>query len=382
MSEPFVYDPSRPDFPGHAYETYRTLRDDHPVYHQEARGYWVLSRYDDIRAAAADPAVFSSEGTSISQGLLPMLQQLDPPRHDELRDLLWRAFTPSRVNSLEPHMRELARGLLDDFAGEGRCDLLHAFAAQLPSLVIGELIGIPAERRAAFLEWTESMISADPRGEKNVNPFVEIYREFSKLLEQRREERRSDLMSALLDAEISGQKLSQEELLGFCFLLVVGGNDTTTNLIANGAVLLARHPEQREEILRDPALLPGAIEEMLRYDSPTQALPRIATRDVELHGKTIPAGDEVMLLWGSANHDERVFADPERFDIHRSPNRHLALGHGAHFCMGAHLARMEARVAFEELLARMPHYALDPEPRWQASSWARAHAEVPIRFAA
>jgi cytochrome P450 len=377
---PFVYDPASVQFPARAYEIYRTLRDAHPLYRNEERGTWALSRYDDVRQAAADTATFSSERTSISMGLQPMIQQMDPPRHDALRSLLWKAFTPKRVAALEPRMRELASGLIDDFAERGRCDLLHEFASQLPSLVIGELIGIPPERRKVFLQWTEALITANPEHEWETNPFAAIYEEFAGLLEARRSVRQGDLMSALIDAELDGQKLSQEELLGFCFLLVVGGNDTTTNLIANGAVLLARHPEQRAELIRDPALIPGAVEEMLRFDSPTQALPRRATRDVVLHGATIREGEEVSLVWGAANHDERRFPDPERFDIHRDDNRHLALGHGVHFCMGSHLARLEGRVAFEELLTRMPGYALEGEPAWQASAWARAYASVPIRF--
>jgi len=379
MKRAFVYDPAREGFAEHAYEIYRELRDEHPVYHDPERGVWALSRYEDVRAAASDPTTFSSQDTSISQGLLPMLQQLDPPRHDALRELLWRAFTPRRVNAMEPRIRENARELIDTFADGDGCDLLARFASQLPSRVIGELIGIPPERRPAFLEWTGALIGASLGAELDVNPFEQIYREFAALLQERRDERSDDLMSALLDAEIDGQRLSQADLLGFCFLLVVGGNDTTTNLIANGAVLLARHPEQRAALVRDPGLLPDAIEEMLRYDSPTQALPRRTTREVEVRGITIPAGAEVLLVWGAANHDERRFEEPERFDIQRRPRRHLAFGHGPHFCMGAHLARMEGRVAFEELLARLPEYELDGEPRWQRSSWARAYASVPIQ---
>ncbi|MBW2384226.1 MAG: cytochrome P450 [Deltaproteobacteria bacterium] len=382
MDVPFVFDASDPDFADRAYEIYRGLRDEHPVYHDERRGCWVLSRYDDVRDAAADPVKFSSEGTSISMGLLPMLQQLDPPRHDELRELMWRAFTPRRVAGLEPKIRRIARALIDDIAEAGACDLMQDFASQLPSRVIGELIGIPKERLGAFLEWTEVLIRADPHKEWETNPFPLIYGEFAKLLDERRSEPRDDLMSALIEAEIDGQRLTQEELLGFCFLLVVGGNDTTMNLIANGAVLLARHPEQRAALVRDPSLIPKAVEEVLRYDSPTQALPRIATCALEIHGFTIPTGDEVSLVWGAANHDERRFSDPERFDIQREDNRHLALGHGAHFCMGANLARMEGRIAFEELLARLPDYELVGEPQWQTSRWARAYQSVPIEAAA
>jgi cytochrome P450 len=375
-----LYDPASKDFPERAYEIYRELRDHHRVYRDERRRTWVLTRYDDVRDAAADPETFSSEGTSISHGLLPMIQQMDPPRHHALRSLLWKAFTPRRVAEMEPRIRQIARELIDAFAGDGAADLLHQFAKQLPSRVIGELIGIPTERRETFLEWTEALITANPHQEWDSNPFERIYQEFAVLLEERRAERRDDLMSALIDAEIDGQTLSQEELLGFCFLLVVGGNDTTTNLIANSAVVLAREPEQRRELMRDRSLLPEALEEMLRFESPTQALPRIATRDVTLHGATIRAGDEVSLVWGSANHDERRFPDPERFDIHRRDNRHLALGHGVHFCMGAHLARLEGRIAFEELLARMPDYRLAADPVWQPSAWARAYASVPVEF--
>ena len=187
-------------------------------------------------------------------------------------------------------------------------------------------------------------------------------------------------MSALLDAEIDGQGLSEEELLGFCFVLVVAGNDTTTNLVANGAVLLAEHPDERALLVKETARIPSAIEEMLRYESPAQALPRIARREVELHGTTIPAGAQVRLLWGSANRDERAFPDPDRFDATRDARGHLAFGQGIHFCLGAHLARLEARVAFEELLARIPDYRLAEPPTWRPSIWARAHPAVRVEF--
>jgi cytochrome P450 len=378
MAEDFVYEPGAKDFHERAHAIYRELRDAHPVYRDAARGSWALSRYADVRDAASATDLFSSANTRMSLGLLPMLTQLDSPRHRELRSLLWKAFTPNRVAALEPRVRAIARELLDVVAAHGGGDLLAEFAAQLPSRVIGELIGIPPGRREAFLEWTEAFIGADPERDWEKNPADEIYSEFAKLLDERRGERRDDLMSALIDAEADGEKLSQEELLGFCFLLVIGGNDTTTNLIANGSVLLARNPEQREELCRDSALIPQAVEEMLRYEAPTQALPRVALRDVTLHGVTIAKGDEVSLVWAAANHDERRFEDPQRFDIHREDNRHLSLGHGVHFCMGAHLARLEGRVAFEELLARMPDFALAEQPRWQRSPWARAYESVPV----
>jgi hypothetical protein len=379
-----LYDPAQPDLQDRLYDVYRELRDRHPVWRHPTRGFFALSRFEDVRAAANDPAAFSSEGTSISQGLLPMIQQLDPPRHDALRALVSLAFTPKRVEALEPRIRTIARELVDGFAAKGECELLHAFAAQLPSRVIGELLGVPPDRRADFLAWTEALIGADPgdpaAAERLGRPMAKIYRELAALLDERRGSPRDDLASALLDAEIDGVRLSREEQLGFCFLLLVAGNDTTTNLIANGAVLLARHPDQRRLLAREPARIPNAVEEMLRCESPAQALPRIATRELELRGVRIPSGAEVLLLWGSANHDEREFPDPERFDVVRRRRRHLAFGQGIHFCLGANLARLEARVAFEELLGRLPDYSLAEEPRWQRSIWARAHAAVPIRF--
>ena len=384
MPERFVYDPSRPDFQARIYEIYRTLRDEHPVYRNPDTGVYALARFEDVRAAASDPRTFSSEGTSLGVGLLPHIQTMDPPRHDRLRNLVTLAFTPRRVAEMEPRIREIARGLLDQFAGKGRADLMADYARHLPSRVIGDMIGVPPERREAFLHWTESMVAVptDATQGQNVRAAAQkIYQEFARLLDERRRTRRDDLMSALLDAEIDGEKLSQEDLLGFCFVLIVAGNDTTTNLIANGAILLARHEVTRRELVAEPALIEDAIEEMLRCESPAQALPRRATREIQLHGVTIPAGAEVTLVWGAANRDEREFEDPDRFDVHRRIRRHLAFGQGLHFCLGANLARLEARVAFEELLARIPCYDLAETPGWVTSVWARSPEEVAVRFA-
>ena len=383
MSARFVYDPSRPDFQEHAHAIYRTLRMAHPVYHNSEAGFWALSRFEDVRAAAADPATFSSEGTDTSQGLLPMIQALDPPRHDALRQLVSKAFTARRMADMEPEIRRIARELIDGFAAKGETDLLAAFARHLPSRVIGAMLGVPHERRERFLEWTEAMVEAQP-GRSNAeairHPARRIYEEFARLLGERRAERHDDLISALLDAEIDGQRLGEDELLGFCFVLIVAGNDTTTNLIANGAVLLADHPDQRKLLADDPGRIPAAVEEMLRFEPPAQALPRVVRREVALHGATIPEGALVRLVWASANRDEREFPDPDRFDVTRSAPRHLGFGHGVHFCLGAHLARLEARVAFEELLARIPDYELAERPGWLTSIWARAHDAVRVRY--
>jgi cytochrome P450 family 130 len=377
----FVYDPTRPDFQRNAHAIYRTLRDEHPVYHDAAKDVWAISRFADVRDAASDTDSFSSEHTDISTGLLPQIQSMDPPRHDALRNLVSRAFTGRRADAMEARIRAIARGLIDRFAGRGEADLMAEFARHLPSLVIGEMIGVPGDRRESFLDWTESMVETAGREEEVIQAATQIYGEFSKLLAERRSSRRDDLMSALIDAEIDGQRLSEEDLLGFCFVLIVAGNDTTTNLIANGAVLLALNPEQRARLVRTPGAIPNAIEEMLRCESPAQALPRRVLRDVTLHGRTIPKGALLRLAWGAANRDEREFPDADVFDVTRAAPRHLAFGHGAHFCLGARLARLEARVAFEELLERIPEYELTGDPGWKTSLWARSHQRVPVRFA-
>jgi hypothetical protein len=252
--------------------------------------------------------------------------------------------------------------------------------------VFGELLGVPHDRREKFLAWTQALVEAKPGtgpAESQRHPAIKIYQEFTKLLAERRDRRGDDLMSALLDAEIDGRRLSEEELLGFCFVPIVAGNDTTTNLIANGAVLLADHAEQRKSLVQSPEGIPNAIEEMIRYESPVQALPRIARRRIELHGAVIPEGALLRLVWGSANRDEREFAEPDRFDVARVIPRHLAFGEGVHFCLGANLARLEARVAFEELLARIPEYQLCERRGWLNSIWVRLHpipAGIPGRI--
>ena len=377
------WDWSRPDFQDRLYEIYRGLRDESPLA-KSPNGFWAVSRFADVYAVASDPATYSSERTVISPpGVLPTIQSLDPPRHDRLRALVSLAFTPSRIRAMEPRVRAIARELLEPLLEAGRADLMAAYARHIPSRVIGEMIGIPGERIPDFLHWTEAMVelpSGKTQSEAIRNPAASIYAEFACLLDERRKARRDDLMSALIDARVDGQALSQEELLGFCFVLVVAGNDTTTNLIANGAVLLAEHPEQRRWLAQDPALLNDAIEEMLRYEAPAQALPRRLTRDATLHGHTLREGEQLFLLFGSANRDEREFEQPDRFDVRRRIKRHLAFGQGIHFCLGKSLARLEARVAFEELLACAPAYELAGPAPWLPSMWARAHARVPVAF--
>jgi len=375
----FVYDPMTPGFQDRMHDDYRVMRDEVPVYHDPEGGFVALSRFDDVWNAVNDWRTFSSAGVQEADALLPQMIYMDPPRHTALRGLVSRAFTPKRVMDLEGRIRTIARELLHRFVDEGRCDLVPAFAAPLPSTIAGELIGVPEEHLEAFRSWTEQFIAISGPDDF-ADAAAKIYSLFGELLAERRRAPRDDLMSALLAAEVDGARLTDEELLGFSFLLLIAGNDTTTSLIGNGAELLARHPEQRRELIDDVSLLPNAIEEMLRIDAPTQELPRTATRDVEVRGTVIPAGSRVLLIWGAANLDDREFDDPERFDIHRTIGRHLAFGHGPHYCMGAAFARLEGRVAFEELLRRIPDYELDGPAVRYPSSWARAFETLPIRF--
>lgn len=376
-----LYDPHSRSLQDRLYDVYREMRDDHPIYYDERRNYYVATRYDDVAAILQDQETFANSGVDESKLLMPMIVYMDGDRHMAQRALLSRVFTPNRVAALEPFIRTATERLLDQSAKQPRCEFMRSFASQLPSIVICDLIGIPEERRAAFVECTEAMIETGPDAHPIEEPAGRIYAQFKTLLAERSNERREDLMSALLDAEIDGDRLTHQELLGFCFNLIIGGTDTTMNLIGSGAVLLAQHPEQRAALAADPSRIPDAIEEMLRFESPTQTLPRRPTRDVRLHGVTVPAESRLLICYGAANHDERAFEKPEQFDFTQARTRHLAFGLGSHHCLGAALARLEGRIAFEELLAHYPNYVVHDEGEWVTSRWARSHRAVKIELA-
>ena len=378
MQSGFRYDPTSPNFQGTLFDDYRIMRNEAPVYLDPGTGVYALSRFEDVWTAVHDHETFSSH-VAEANGLLPQMIYFDPPEHTASRALVSRAFTPRRVAEVEPTVRRMAEQLCDEIASADHCEAQHAYAAVLPSLVIAQLIGVPESLVPEFRKQTESFLEITS-SESFAAAAGAIYMMFDELLKARRAHPTDDMMSALLDAELDGRRLEDSELLGFCMLLILAGNDTTSSLIGNGLVLLASDPAQRAELVADESLWPGAIEELLRCDSPVQVLPRQTTREVSIHGVTIPADSRVMLLWGSANHDDREFVDPERFDIHRRFPRHLALGHGVHHCLGANLARLEARAAFEQWHRRFPDYELDGDPVRINSIWARAHARVPLRF--
>ncbi len=376
----FVYDPTAPDFQEEIYEIYDRLREDFPCYHNEALGFFAVSRFRDVWDIMGDHEHWSSEGVAEGASLLPQFIYMDPPRHARLRELVSRAFTPGRVAGLEGRIREVAGRLVRCHGQEGRshqADFVRDLAVPLPATIMGELIGVPPDRIDHFISLAEGFLGVtDP--EQIAEPAAKIYEVFNGLMAERRQQPQDDLMSALLAAEVDGERLTEDELLGFCFLLLVAGNDTTTSLLGSGALLLAQHPDQRETLAGNRSMLRDAIEEMLRYESPTQVIPRVAREDCEIHGVRIPAGSRLQLTLGAANRDEREFADAHRFDIGRKVRRSVAFGVGLHFCIGAPLARLEARVAFNEMLDKMPNYVVTSEPQRIRSNWARSLRTLPI----
>jgi cytochrome P450 len=374
-----VYEPMSPEFHADRLGVYRRMRDDAPVFFDPAGRFVALTRYDDVRAAGLDWQTYSSI-TAESAVLRPIISSMDPPLHTNRRGNLARAFTPRRVAELEPRLRSRARALVAAFAERGSCDIVADFAALFPSMVMAELLGLPDEVLAECRSITDDIMRIRTP-EENRSPVQRADAVFLPLIEARRTEPQDDLISALLAVgEEGGEPLSEPELLGFCFLLLVGGNDTTINLLGNGMDLLDLHPDQRARLVEDPSRIPAAVEEIMRFGAPTQNSWRQTTRDVTLHGVTIPADRRVLLVWGAANLDERAFPDAERFAIDRPPHPHLTLGHGPHFCMGAALARLEARVAFEELLAVMPEFTVTERGPRIPSSWAWGYESLRVEF--
>jgi cytochrome P450 len=349
-----------------------------PLFFMEGPGIWNAFLYEDCRAILRDPKRFSSEvQRSIPAELQrskPSMLNTDPPRHTQLRELVNKAFTPRMIARLEPRIRKITDELLDAVAQTGSIELIDDLATPLPVIVIAEILGIPPADRVRFKHWSGAIVatlgtglSAGPQ-DIPMGMINELRAYFTEIIDRRRTEPREDLISALLAAEIDGEKLSLDDLLSFCILLLVAGNETTTNLIGNGVRCLLEFPDQLERLRENPALWPAAVEEILRYRSPVQATVRLAMEDVKLRGKTIRSNQAVVVWLASANRDPAEFPDPDRFDAGRQPNRHLAFGLGIHFCLGAPLARREAVIALPEILRRLPDLrltgteALEPIP--------------------
>ena len=365
---------NEPDYVANPYPYWERLRNDAPAYWSNQYRFWTITRYDDVVAMLHDPARFSSEGgpagnsEATNMPRLPLIQD-DPPHHDRLRRILSKAFTPRTTAEREARIREIATGLIDELqaglaAGE-KIDLVKAFSGPFPVSVIAEILGIPPELRDRLRLWraSSSVTGAAELGDAHPPTVMrEMHGTLAELIESRRKERRDDLFSALIDASESDESpLQPEELVGLCQLLWTAGNETTTNLLSNAALLMQERVDLIERVRSEPARIPAIVEEMLRLQSPINCLARRATQDVELCGEKIRQGDVIMVMFASANRDPRHFERPDEFDPDRSPNDHVALSHGIHFCLGSHLARLEARVGLEALAELLPSVKLCPD---------------------
>jgi cytochrome P450 len=358
-----------PDFyAGDPYPAYRELRATSPVHWNDVTNFWALLKYEDVRFVSSNPALFTStKGVSIPDPQVPNPVQegslifTDPPRHRQMRKLINAGFTRRRVAVLEPKIREIVRGVLEPVEPGSVHEFAEEIAAPLPTRMIAELIGAPPDDWEQFRAWSDAATgTADPEIELDAFTAAgQLFEYFRKLIAARRTDPRDDLLSVLAEAEIDEHRLSDDDLLNFAFLLLVAGNETTRNLIALGTLALIEHPDQCRLLVKDPTLIPGAVEEMLRWNSPVVSMSRTATTDVEIRGQRIAEGDVVTLLYGSANRDEEIFGpDAEEFKVTRHPNPHIAFGCGEHSCIGAQLARLEATVLFDELLRRFPNLEL------------------------
>jgi pimeloyl-[acyl-carrier protein] synthase len=395
-----IFDPRLPEFHADPYPFYRALREKDPV-HQSPMGFWVLTRYDDVVTSLRDPRygrdgfaplIEATYGPETAEGNLPrsMLMR-DPPDHTRLRALVNKAFTPRVIEGMRAHIQAIVDRLLDKVQDARSMDVIDDLAYPLPVTVICEMLGVPLDDQNAIRGWSSDIarsldaigLMADPdivaRGVAARRNLTEYFR---RLLPERRQHPKADLLSLLIAVEEQGDKLNEGELLAMCLLLFIAGHETTVNLIGNGTLALLEHPDQMAKFKDDPALIPSAIEEFLRYDSPVQWTARITNASVELGGREIPSGSMIIVAIGAANRDPSHFPDPDRLDIARADNRHVSFGFGIHFCLGAPLARVEGQIALGTLLRRMPDLALQTGATldWRESSALRGLKRFPVTF--
>ena len=398
-SSEVLFDPFLPEFNADPYPFYHRLREADPV-HQSPLGFWVLTRYDDCVMVLRDPRfgragfeglLESVYGNTVEQGRLPTSMLFrDPPDQTRLRALVSRAFTPRVVEGLRPRIQQIVDGLLDRVQGAGRMEVISDLAYPLPVTVISEMLGVPEEDRERIKQWSADIarsldaigLPTDPeivdRGRTGRRAIGDYFRS---LIPDRKKRPRGDLLSLLIEAEEQGDKLSEGELLATCVLLYIAGHETTVNLIGNGLLALLRHPKELERLRDAPSLIQSAVEELLRYDGPVQRTARITNADVELGEHKIPKGSMVVPVIGAANRDPAHFPDPDRLDVSRPDNRHIAFGFGIHFCLGAPLARLEGQITLGTLLHRLPRLALSTErPEWRESQVLRGLKALPVSF--
>lgn len=400
MTDLVFYDPATFSH-GPPLEEFRRMRDTDPVSHHDhpywERGYWALTRHADVVATSRDSVVFRNSPHPLADlsaaaagdeeaGLAELLISKDQPEHTQLRKLVSAGFTPRRVADLSRRIHERVDTIIASLGDATECDLVTDVAVGLPLHVIADLVGIPEDDRAQVFEWTEQMFGFDPTvtEEQRSEAAMNTYLYADGLCEQRRADPRDDLISVLLDAEVDGDQLTQVQIDVFFMMLQNAGSETTRNLITSGTLALLANPEQTEAIRADLSTLPLAIEELLRYTTPVMQFFRRAAVDTEIDGVPIAADDRVLLVYSSANHDERAFVDPERLDLARTPNPHVGFGAGGpHFCLGANLARLEARAMFEAIVTRFENLEvaapLDSLPRLHSCT-IQGFAHVPVRW--
>jgi cholest-4-en-3-one 26-monooxygenase len=391
-----IYDPDI-YVTGVPHQAFRTLRNEAPVYfHPEpgGTGFWAVTKYADVVTCSKDPATYSSwrGGTNIpdyppdSLEVIRMLMvNMDPPQHTKFRRLTSTGFTPRMIARMEEYIRRAAKKIIDEAAPLGACDFVTKIAAELPLVVIADIMGVPQEDRHKVFDWSNRLIGFDdPEFQTSLEDAqqaaAEIWAYANDLAEGRKGQEGKDLVTVLINAEIDGEKLTEMEFDAFFLLLAVAGNETTRNLISGGMLALMEHPEQRARLLADRSLLPTAVEEMLRWVTPVIHFRRTCNKDTVLRGVPIKEGDKVVLYYASANRDEEVFPDGHVFDVARSPNDHLAFGIGQHSCLGLNLARLEIRVMFEEILSRMPDIELAGPVRRLRSNFINGFKEIPVRY--
>jgi cytochrome P450 len=360
---------------------------------------WLVTRYADVRAALTDPRLHKDWAGKLTSpdwvpdevtGYLSVhMLNTDPPNHTRLRKLVSKAFTARRVAGLRPRVEAITTSLLDALearvrAGEETVDLIEAFAFRLPVTVICELLGVPTQDQAEFRQWSDAIVSAEGEAGSFRAAGTAMYHYFTKLVAAKRVQPADDMVSALIEAQDSGDSLDERELIAMLFLLLVAGHETTTNLIASGILALLTNPAELDRLRADPSLLPGAVEELLRYVNPlNHATDRFTLEPVEIGGVTIPAREWVLCVTSSANRDPGRFLDADRLDVGRDAGGHLAFGHGIHYCLGAPLARLEGEIAFGALLSRFPDLSLAEDPsslRWRASSLIHGLETLPVRL--
>ncbi len=391
------FNPIDPEFVADPYPTYHRLRAEEPVYHSPL-GFWVLTRYEDVVASLRDPrlakeaiATFVAERLGITPiGIGLSMLDRDPPDHTRLRGLVSKAFTPRVVEVLRPHIQQIVDGLLDGVESRGEMDLIEDFAYPLPVIVICEMLGVPVEDRDRFKSWGLDIargldaVLLGPESEvvkRSTTSRMALANYFRDLIARRRAEPRADMLTDLIAAEEAGDKLTENELLATCILLLVAGHETTVNLIGNGSLALLRHPDQLQRLRDNPGLIGTAVEELLRFDGPVQRTARIPSEDITIGGKLIPKGDMVMPFIGAADRDPAQFPEPDRLDIGRGDNRHIAFGWGIHFCLGAPLARVEGQIAINTLVRRLPKLALATDaPAFRQSLTLRGLTALPVTF--